>query len=107
MQMKAMGEELDNLHKMLQNVQQSYEAKQLDNEHFQADIKAFEAETKRLAALSSSAAAAPVSPDIQEVVKQYIREILSQPNLEDEEPKSFEAGEMHSMEQPPQQPTGV
>jgi len=103
-QIEAMGQELDNLHKMLQNVQNSYEAKQLDNDHFQADIKAFEAETKRLAALSASAAAAPVSPDIQEVVKQYIREILAEPNLEEEEPKSFEQGEMHSMEQPQQMP---
>ena len=106
-QIEAMGQELDNLHKMLQNVQNSYEAKQLDNDHFQADIKAFEAETKRLAALSASAAAAPVSPDIQEVVKQYIREILAEPTLEDEEPKSFEQGEMHSMEQPQQMPQGM
>jgi len=106
-QIEAMGQELDNLHKMLQNVQNSYEAKQLDNDHFQADIKAFEAETKRLAALSASAAAAPVSPDIQAVVKQYIREILAEPTLEDEEPKSFEQGEMHSMEQPQQMPQGM
>ena len=106
-QMEAMAQELDNLHKMLTNVSQSYEAKQLDNEHFRADIEAFKAETQRLTALSGSAAAAPVSPDIQEVVKAYIREILAQPNLEEEEPKSFEEGEMHSMEQPqmmPEQP---
>ncbi len=109
-QIEAMGQELDKLHTMLQNVQHSFEAKQLDDQHFQSDIKAFEAETRRLAALSTSAAAAPVSPDIQEVVKQYIREILSQPNLEEEEPRSFEEGEMHSMQSPgmsPEQPTGV
>ena len=111
-QMEAMGQELDQLHQMLQNVSQSFEAKQLENEHFQADIKAFEAETKRLAALSGAAAAAPVSEDIQMVVRQYIDEILAQPNLEEEEPKSFEEGEMHSMQQPemteqPQLPPGA
>jgi hypothetical protein len=123
-QISAMGEELDKLHKMLQNVQQSFEAKQLDNEHFRADIDAFKAETQRLTALSGSAAAAPVSEDIQAVVRQYIQDILSQPTLEEEEPKSFEQGEMHSMGQempfegmdqqqpppggiPPQQPLGA
>jgi len=108
-QMQAMAQELDQLHGMLKNVQQSYEAKTLENDHFKADIQAFDAETKRLTALAGAAASTPVSPDLQAVVAQYVREILAQPNLEEEEPVSFEAGERHGqMEQqapmPMQQP---
>lgn len=111
-QMQAMGKELDQLHQMLQAVQKSYEAKTIENDHFKADIQAFDAETKRLTALAGAAASAPVSPDLQAVVEQYVREILAKPDLEDEEPASFEQGEMHGqmppqdmpMQQPPMQP---
>jgi hypothetical protein len=103
-QIQAMGQELDQLHQMLKNVQHSYEAKSLENDHFKADIQAFDAETKRLAALSGASAAQPVSPELEAVVKQYIREILAQPTLEEEEPASFERGEMYGQEMMPQQP---
>jgi len=103
-QMEQMGQELDQLHKMLQNVQQSYEAKQLDNEHFLADIKAFAEETKRLTALSTAAGVQPLDENIQQVVYRYVKEILANPNLEDEEPKSFEQGEVHSDDLPPVPP---
>ena len=45
------------------------------------------------------AATTPVSQDIQNVVKQYIQEILANPTLEDEEPAQFEQYENHG--QPP------
>lgn len=98
-QMQAMGQELDQLHQMLKNVQKSYEAKTLENDHFKADIQAYDAETKRLTALANAAAATPVSPDLQSVVQQYVKDILAQPTLEDEQPKSFEGSEMEGMPQ--------
>ena len=109
--MQAMGQELDQLHGMLQNVQKSYEAKTLENEHFKADIQAFDAETKRLTALASASVTpqtATVNTELAAVMKQYIREILAEPTLEDEEPVSLEQGERHmqgqqGMEQPDMQ----
>lgn len=97
-QMEAMGKEMEQMHKMLQNVSKSIEMQTLQNDHFKADIAAFDAETKRLTALSGTAAATPVSQDIQNVVKQYIQEILANPTLEDEEPVSFEQGERHGQQ---------
>jgi len=99
-QMEAMGKEMDQMHQMLQNVSKSMEAQTLQNDHFKADIAAFDAETKRLTALSATAANTPVSLDIQQVVKQYIQEILANPTLEEEEPAGFEQNERHG-----QQPT--
>ncbi len=99
-QIEAMGKEMEQMHQMLQNVSKSMEAQTLQNDHFKADIAAFDAETKRLVALSGTAAATPVSPDIQRVVKQYIQEILANPTLEEEEPVAFEQNEQHG-QQPP------
>lgn len=94
-QIEAMGKEMEQMHSMLQNVSKSMEAQTLQNDHFKADIAAFEAETRRLTALSGTAAATPVSSDLQNVVKQYIQEILANPTLEDEEPVAFEHTEKH------------
>jgi hypothetical protein len=95
---------MEQMHGMLKNVSQSYEAQQLANEHFKADLQAYDAETKRLTALSGAAAAAPVSADIQLVVKQYIREILAEGLPEDSEPPSIEPGEMEVARPPMNQP---
>jgi hypothetical protein len=99
--MEEMGQEMDQMHQMLININKSVEIQTLRNEHFANDIKAFDAETKRLTALSGTAAAAPVSEDIQEVVKTYIRQILSQETLEEEEPPTLEMEEQHMQQQPP------
>lgn len=111
-QIEEMGQEMDQMHQMLQNVNKSMESQKLQNEHFKADIQAFDAETKRLTAISGAAAATPVSEDLQQVVRQFVQEILAQPNLEEEEPKVFEQYESHSedmsdpLQQPPE-PQGV
>ena len=93
-QMQAMGQELDQLHQMLQNVNKSMEAQTLQNDHFKTDLAAYDAETKRLTALSGAAAVAPVSADIQLVVKEYIRQILAEGLPEDSEPPTVEDSEM-------------
>ena len=93
-QIQAMGQELDQLHQMLQNVQKSYEAKQLENDHFKADIQAYDAETKRLTALAGAASSTPVAQDVQAVMKQFIRDILAEGSLESDEPPAVEASEI-------------
>ena len=102
-QIEVMGQEMEQMHSMLKNVTKSIEMQTMQNDHFKADIAAFDAETKRLTALSGTAAATPVSQDIQQVVKQYIQEILANPTLEEEEPAAFEQYEQHG--QVPQQPS--
>ena len=102
-QIEAMGHEMEQMHQMLQNVSKSMEMQTLENDKFKADLQAYDSETKRLVALSGAAAAAPVSADIQLVVKQYIRDILAEGLPESDEPVSIEEGEME-VARPPQQP---
>ncbi len=90
-QMQKMGEELDALHKMLQNVNNSLEARKMENEHFKADIQAYDAETKRLSAI----AAAGTPEEIRATVEKTIKEILAAPSLEEEETAGLEAPELH------------
>ena len=98
-QIQQMGQEMEQMHQMLKDVNKSIEMQTLQNDHFKADIQAFDAETKRMTAFANAAATTPVSQDIQNVVKQYIQEILANPTLEDEEPAQFEQYETHG--QPP------
>lgn len=100
-QIEAMGHEMEQMHTMLQNVSKSMEMQTLENDKFKADLQAYDSETKRLTALSSAAAATPVSEDIQGVVRQYIQQILAEGLPENDDPVSIEDGEM---EMPPQQP---
>jgi len=93
-QIQAMGQEMEQMHQMITNVGKSMEAQTLKNEHFKTDLQAYEAETKRLTALSNAAANAPVSGDIQLVVKEYIRQILAEGLPEDSEPATLEDGEL-------------
>lgn len=93
-QIQAMGQEMEQMHQMITNIGKSFESQTLQNEHFKTDLQAYDAETKRLTALSNAAANAPVSGDIQLVVKDYIRQILAEGLPEDQEPVSLEDGEL-------------
>ena len=52
-QMEAMAAELDQLHQMLQNVNKSMEAQDMERKDYEAKIKAFDAETKRISAVQA------------------------------------------------------
>lgn len=52
-QIQAMGAEMENMHAMLQNVQQSMEARDLEIKEQANFIKAFDAETKRISAVQA------------------------------------------------------
>ena len=76
-QMQAMAQELDQMHQMLQNVGQSVEVQDMERKNFEAEIKAYQAETQRL-----SAVGAAMSPDqVQDVVMQTLRDIMSTGDL--------------------------
>jgi hypothetical protein len=76
-QMEAMAQELDQLHQMLQNVDKSIEVQDLERKNFEAEIKAYQAETQRL-----SAVAAGMNPEqVQEVVMQTLRDVMTAGDL--------------------------
>jgi hypothetical protein len=52
-QIQAMGQELDQLHQMLQNVGKSMEAQDMDRKNFEAEVKAYQAETQRISAVQA------------------------------------------------------
>jgi hypothetical protein len=64
-QMQAMAAELDNLHNMLKNVQQSMEARELAIKEFDSQVKAFQAETQRIAAVQDSMTPEQISDIVQ------------------------------------------
>ena len=53
MQIQAMGQEMEQMHRMLQGVQQSMEARDLEIKEQANQIKAYDAETKRIAAVQA------------------------------------------------------
>ena len=63
-QIQGMGQELDQLHGVLKNIQNSIEAQDVEVKQFEAKIKAYDAETKRISAVQAS-----MSPEqIQDIV---------------------------------------
>ena len=63
-QIQAMGQEMEGMHSMLQNVSHSIEMQDLERKDFEAQIKMYDAETKRAVAM-----AAAMSPEqIQDIV---------------------------------------
>ena len=77
MQMEAMAQELDQMQQMLQNVGKSVEVQDLDRKAFEAEIKAYQAETQRLSAI-----AAGMNPEqVQEVVMQTLRDVMTTGDL--------------------------
>ena len=80
-QIEAMGAEMQQMFDLLQRVNQSMEAQKLDIDQFKAqtdaEIKAYEAETRRLQAV-----AAGMQPEqVQEVVMQTLRDVLTAGDL--------------------------
>jgi uncharacterized protein with GYD domain len=95
-QIQAMGAEMEQMHKMLQNISQTMEARGLEIDEFKArtdaDIKAYEAETRRLQAV-----AAGMQPEqVQEVVMQTLRDVLTAGDLV----QPMEPREMPEMAEP-------
>ena len=102
-QIQAMGQELDQLHGVLKNVQNSIEAQDVEVKQFEAKIKAFDAETKRISVVQAS-----MSPEqIQDIVMGTVHGMMSSGELVGEMPSrespemTDETMEMHPLEQMP------
>ena len=95
MQMEAMGQEMEQMHSMLQNVAKSMEAQDLERKNYEAQIKAFDAETKRISAVQ----AGMTFEQIQDIVNGTIAAALDTGDLIGGAPER-QPFEM-PMEQPP------
>lgn len=93
-QLEAMGQELDQLHGMLQNVSKSMEAQDLAIKEQEANIKAYDAETKRISAVQASMA----PEQIQDIVMGTVHGMLDSGDLIGEMPGREMPNE--AMEQP-------
>jgi hypothetical protein len=92
MQIQAMGQEMENMYKMLQGVQQSMEARDLEIKEQANQIKAYDAETKRISAVQAG-----LSPEqVQDIVAGTIAAMMDTGDLV--------AGNQPMMELPAEQP---
>ena len=99
MQMQAMAQELDQMQQMLQNVGKSVEVQDLDRKAFEAEIKAYQAETQRLSAI-----AAGMNPEqVQEVVMQTLRDVMTTGDLVMQQQGQELMGDMGGMGGMPQE----
>jgi hypothetical protein len=93
-QLEAMGQELDQLHGMLQNVSKSMEAQDLAIKQQEANIKVYDAETKRISAVQAG-----MTPEqIQDIVMGTVSGMLDSGDLVGALPNREMPDEM--MEQP-------
>lgn len=81
-QMQAMGQEMDQMHQMLQNVSKSMEAQDMERKDFEAKIKLYQAETQRI----SATAAGMTSEQIQDVVMGTVHGMITSGDLVSEMP---------------------
>ena len=112
-QIGALQAELDNVFGMLQNVNKSIEAQDMERKEFEATIKAYDAETKRM-----QATMAGMTPEqIQDIVMGTISSMLTSGDLVAAMPDDREMPEMNEapmgqpmaapMEAPPVPPQGL
>ena len=81
-QMQAMGQEMEQMHTMLQNVTKSMDMRELEIKEFDSQVKAFDAETKRLAQVQAN-----MSPEqIQDIVMGTVHGMITSGDLVGEMP---------------------
>lgn len=81
-QIQQMAQEMEQMHQMLKNVQNSFEAKQIEIQEYESSIKAFDAETKRMAALADS-----LTPEnVQEIILGTIHSMITSGDLRGDMP---------------------
>jgi multidrug efflux pump subunit AcrB len=106
-QIQAMGAEMEQMHKMLQNVNQSVEVQEQKRKDFESQVKAYDAETKRIQAVQAG-----MSPEqIQDIVLGTVHGMITSGDLVAEMPgHDMDIGpEMpqEGMEQQPVMPQGM
>jgi hypothetical protein len=81
-QIQAMGQELDQLHGMLQNVGKSIEAQDMQRKDFEAEIKLYQAETQRISAVQ----AGMTEQQIQDIAMGVVAAAMESQNMVNEMP---------------------
>ena len=81
-QMQAMGQEMEQMHQMLQNVGKSIEMQEQERKDFEANIKAYQAETQRISAVQ----AGMTEEQIQDVVMGTLHGMITSGDLVGEMP---------------------
>ena len=99
-QIQAMGQEMEQMHQMLQNVGKSIEAQDLRRKDYEAEIKAYQAETQRISAVQAG-----MSPEqIQDIVMGTIAAALDTGDLVGGELEPREMPGMPGMPEEPEEP---
>ena len=81
-QMQAMGQEMEQMHTMLQNVTKSMDMRELEVKEFESQVKAYQAETQRLAQVQAN-----MSPEqIQDIVMGTVHSMITSGDLINEMP---------------------
>ena len=81
-QIQAMGQEMEQMHQMIQNVGKSIEVQEQERKDFEAMVKGYDAETKRLAQVQAS-----MSPEqIQDIVLGTVHGMITSGDLVSEMP---------------------
>ena len=98
MQIQAMGQEMEQMHQMIQNVGKSIEVQEQRRKDYEAEIKAYAAETQRISAVQAS-----MSPEqIQDIVMGTIAAALDTGDLINGAPEMREMPEMPEQQGMPQ-----
>ena len=98
MQIQAMGQEMEQMHQMIQNVGKSIEMQDLARKDYEAEIKAYQAETQRISAVQAG-----MSPEqIQDIVMGTIAAALDTGDLIAGAPQMREMPEMPEQQGMPQ-----
>ena len=100
-QIQAMGQEMEQMHTMIQNVGKSIEMQDMKRKDYEAEIKAFQAETQRMTAIQAS-----MSPEqIQDIVLGTVHGMITSGDLLAEMPgQDMDVGPEQMPEQQEQQP---
>ena len=95
-QIQAMGQEMEQMYQMIQNVGKSIEMQDLERKDFEAEIKAYDAETKRISAVQ----AGMTEEQIQDIAMGVVAAAMESQTMM--MPSVREAEEI-----PPEQPMGM
>jgi hypothetical protein len=77
MQIQAMGQEMEQMHQMIQNVGKSIEMQELERKEFETQIKFYDAETKRISAVQ----AGMTEEQIQDIAMGVVAAAMESQNL--------------------------
>jgi uncharacterized protein (DUF885 family) len=82
-QIQAMGQEMEQMYQMIQNVGKSIEAQDMQRKDFEAEVKMYEAETKRIAAVQ----AGMTEQQIQDIAMGVVAAAMESQNMVNQMPE--------------------